>query len=378
VSDTKPVTPLGKLLRPRLIHVIGAALATFAAGCGRAGGTWQMPEQASLHAADVDWMYYYIFWLCVFYFAHIMAMLGWFAWKYRRRPGHEPQPSPHHSLVLEVAWTIPPVLLTITMFWWGFTTYMDMSTPPSDAYKVEVTAKKWDWTFTYPNGASDTILHVPPDQSLQVLLESTDVLHAFYIPAMRVKKDIVPGRTTSLWFQANMKWLKEKASKRTGDDAKLPYLSYTLYCAEYCGTSHSRMRAQVRVYLTRAAFEKVITDINVETPGKLYDMNCRSCHTTNGNPSIGPTFQGIFGSQRKVYDPATKADSTITADEAYLRESILEPGKLLSRVGKDFDNQMEAQAFGDKLKPKQLDMLIDFLKDPERKSWDDYDYKKRK
>lgn len=335
------------------------------AGCGRVGGTMQMPEQASKIAVDMDWMYYYIFWLCVIFFVQIMAMLAWFAWKYRRRPGHEPQPSPHHNLALEIAWTIPPVLLVITMFYWGFTDYVKISEPPDNAYRVEVMAKKWVWNFAYPNGGTDSILHVPPDQPLQVLMESNDVLHSFFVPEMRVKKDVVPGRVTTIWFEANMDWVKTRAKNRKGEAANLPYVEYTLFCTEYCGRDHSRMRAPVRVYLTRKAFEEAVKSTSVKTPYKVYAMNCKSCHTTDGTLLTGPTFKGLWGSKRKVFDPAKNQESEITADEAYVRESILVPGKLLSRMGKEFADEMSAQGFAEKLSKEDLEMAIEFLKDPE-------------
>lgn len=369
---------MNRLLRATPIYMIGALVAAAASGCGNTGGTFQMPEQSSVVAPFVDWVYYYIFWLCVFYFIHIMGMMGWFMWKYRRRPGHETQPSPHHNLPLEIAWTLPPVVLVITMFYYGFTGYVDMSTPPADAYKIEVRAKKWDWAFTYPNGGTDTILHVPPDQPVQVLMGSSDVLHSFFLPRMRVKKDVVPGRTSTAWWQISKTWLDQRLESLSDAEKQADYIVDTLYCTEYCGTNHSTMRAPVRIYKTRAAFEAAVKELNKETPFKLYQLNCASCHTYDGTAMVGPTFKGIYESQRQVYDPANGETKTITADEAYLRESILYAGKLLSRVGKEYDNQMAAQNFGNKLKPKQVDMLIEFLKDPEGHAAGKYDEAEKK
>ncbi|MGE0710874.1 MAG: cytochrome c oxidase subunit II transmembrane domain-containing protein [Planctomycetota bacterium] len=365
-----------------LAHLAAPALlALLLVGCGRTGGTFQMPEQASTVSAQVDFSYYFVFWLCVFYFVHIMLMLGYFAWKYRRRHGHDSQPSPHHNLPLEVAWTVPPVLLVIVMFYFGFTGYMDMSTPPAESYKVSVLAKKWDWTFTYPNGGTDSVLHIPPDQAVQCWLESSDVLHAFYLPRMRVKKDVVPGRRGTIWFQVNKEWLDARVKARPKDEEGLPYVTITLYCAEYCGTNHSRMRAPARVYLTRAAFEKAVKDTNKVDPRKLYDINCASCHSLSGEIKVGPSFKGLYDSKRKVFDPATGTEKEITADEAYLHESIEYPGKLLSRMGKEFPNEMEAQGFRDKFKskPEYYEMLIAFLKEPERTDWSAWmaDFEKR-
>lgn len=331
----------------RTWQVAAAGAVTLLAGCGNAEGTWQMPIQASEQAAEVDWIYYFIFWLCVFYFVHIMAAMGWFMWRYRRRPGHEAEHSPHHSLGLEVAWSIPPVILCVVMFYLGFTRYMDMSVPPRDAIKIEVTGKKWDWKFTYHTGMTDTTLHLPKGKPVVFLLRSQDVLHSFYLPKMRVKKDVVPGRTTKAWCTPN----------RAGD--------YTLFCAEYCGTNHSKMRAPIVVYETTAEWEQKIQP-KAAKPSKLFELHCTSCHNINNALiNVGPSLQNFAASgKRKVYDPAAGADKEIDANADYVRESIVYPGKILSRMGKEFDNAM-TQTFGKQLKPEEIDWLVKYILDPE-------------
>ncbi len=335
-------------LRRRLPLLGGlAAAGLLLAGCGNPDGTLQMPLQASEQAKDVDWVYYFIFWLNAFYFIHIMGVMAWFGWRYRRRPGVAPEPSPHHNLPLEIAWSLPPIVLVVVMFYWGFKGYVHLQTAPSDAVKVEVLGKKWAWNFTYPaTGGSSEQLHVMQGQPVKLIMESEDVLHSFYIPTFRVKKDVVPGRFSSLWFTAN----------RPGE--------YHVYCAEYCGDQHSMMRAEITVHPDteegRAEYQAFLASTTVMSGESLYRQNCQACHSLEGTIVVGPSFRGLFGSQRKVLEAG--AVTTITADEAYIRESILDPGAKLSREGREFDDQMSAQNFAQRLEPEEVDMLVEFIK----------------
>jgi cytochrome c oxidase subunit 2 len=249
------------------------------------------------------------------------------------------------------------VVLVAFMFYWGWTGYMDMVSPPADSYKIEVQAKQWSWTFVYPNGGSSNELHLPPNVPVEMVMTSSDVLHAFYVPWFRVKRDIVPGKTSTLWFTPT----------RPGGSSDLATSEYKVFCAEYCGTSHSQMWAPVVVHKTRAEFEKWVKDTVKDTPWKLYQLNCSSCHHITGPILIGPDFKGVYNSMRKVFIPETGKTIEVKGDEAYLRESILYPDAKISRMGKVFPSGvMSAQGFRDRLTPKQIDMLIEFLKDPER------------
>lgn len=330
---------------------MAAGALTLLTGCGNLmgdkDGNWQMPMQASEEAAGIDWVYYFIFWLCVFYFVHIMGAMAYFMWRYRRKPGQEVEESPHHSLGLEIAWSLPPILLCVAMFYLGFDRYVEMSTPPADAIKIEVTAKRWDWSFRYHTGLVSDELHLPKDKPVVFLMKSRDVLHAFYLPKMRVKKDIVPGRTTKAWTTPN----------RAGN--------YELFCAEYCGTRHSMMRAPVIVHETEAAWQEAVAPVGATPPDKLFAMNCKSCHTIDNNlVLVGPPLKGIGMSKRKVAD-AGGAIKEVVADAAYLKESILAPNVLISNVGKAYPPAMPGN-FGAQLKPEEIDRLVEYLLDPEK------------
>ncbi|MHC4380853.1 MAG: cytochrome c oxidase subunit II, partial [Planctomycetota bacterium] len=203
-------------------------------------GDFWFPSQASRNASVVDELFYFIFYVSLFAFIAIVLATAIFAVKYRRgKVGMEPEDSPHHSTSIEIVWSVIPALFMVVMFWYGFKGYVDVRTVPDNAYEIQVKAKKWDWKFVYPEGIDSfggnvdikdggEGMVVPIGRPVSVRLESSDVLHSFFIPDFRVKMDVVPGRYTYAWFEATKPGV------------------YPLYCAEYCGTRHSRMLGQVR------------------------------------------------------------------------------------------------------------------------------------
>ena len=163
--------------------------------------TW-LPEQASTHAAHVDFSIGVVFWISVFFLALISFLLVWFVVRYRERPGYVQQPSASHNTPLEIFWSVVPTLIVAGLFWSGYKAYLDLATPPAGAYDVQVTGQKWNWLFTYPNGYVDGQLHVPRDTPVRLVMTSQDVIHALFVPAFRVKRDVMPGRYSYLWFEA--------------------------------------------------------------------------------------------------------------------------------------------------------------------------------
>jgi cytochrome c oxidase subunit II len=283
----------------------------------------QLPKLASTFR-DVDGLFYFTYVVCIFFFVLILGVLLFSCVKYRRRTWDQPAASnTTHNTPLEVVWTVIPLIIVMVMFAWGFKGCLDMTTVPLEASRntYKATAKQWSWSFTYPDGTqSFNDVWVEVNKPVQFLLESTDVLHAFYIPSMRVKRDVVPGRFQSVWFEPT----------ETG--------VYHLFCAEYCGTDHSRMYARVHVV---KADEYAKQPWNVwldSTPAEaaqsgagLYKQLCASCHSVDGSVSTGPTWKGLFtkqgdayvGRQRDVIEGG--APKTITVDEAYIHESIMKP-----------------------------------------------------
>jgi len=306
------------------------------------GGSAWMPPQASGHAAEVDAVFYFIYWVSVFFFVLIVALMVYFVLRYRRRvEGELPRLHSSHSLALEVTWTIIPLILVIVMFYVGFRGFMDLANPPGQAMDIYVTGQKWLWTFKYPNGHDDTELHVPIDTPVRLILASNDVIHSFYIPAFRIKKDAVPGRYNKMWFRPT----------RTGE--------YLALCSEFCGTQHSDMRARVVVH-EPGLYEKWLTDVSdpfkTHTPAEvgalLVSRRCSGCHTVDGRAHVGPTFRGIFG-----HEVGIKGQPSVIVDENYIRESILTPS---AKIVAGFENVMPP--FKGQLKDQEITAIIEYLK----------------
>ena len=268
----------------------------------------------------VDGLFYFTYIVCIFFFVVITAALLYSVVVYRRKTYDQPAASNvTHNTPLEVVWTVIPLLIVMVMFAWGFKGSLDMLTVPSDARRHIALAKQWSWTFKYPNDpvASYGAVWVEVGKPVEFLLESSDVLHAFSLPSMRVKRDIVPGRYQSVWFVPTV----------LGD--------YHLFCAEYCGQDHSKMYAQLHVvtaeeYATRPwdKFDDTTPEKAAESGGNIYKALCATCHTNNGAVLTGPTWKGLFdkdgnGKVTKVIEGGVEKD--VTVDLAYITESIDKP-----------------------------------------------------
>lgn len=291
---------------------------------GQFDNSFWMPTQASSYAGRVDWVFYFILAISGFFFILITVVMLLFVLRYRRRPGHDSQPSSHHSTTLELTWTIIPTILVIIIFVVGFRGYMDMATPPANAYQIMVIGQKWNWAFQYPNGYVDANLHVPVDRPIELILTSRDVIHSVYVPAFRIKKDAVPGRYNKTWFQAT------QINDNPGFD---------LFCAEYCGTSHSTMIAKVFVH-EPTAFAKWLEDASnwegrmspVQRGQQLYTQRgCVQCHSIDGTVGIGPSFKDLWA--RTVNGQTAFRDGSTLGSllgpeytpEQYISESIYKP-----------------------------------------------------
>lgn len=304
--------------------------------------TFWLPPQSSSYAHQVDWLFYFIAYVSLFFFVLIMSIMAYFVIRYREGNVSGPEKSPHHSLPLELTWTIIPIIIVVMIFWWGFKGFIDMHTPPDNAYEIQVSGKQWSWEFTYPNGAVSDELHVPHDRNILLVITSQDVVHSVYIPAFRMKMDAVPGRYLKAWFRPTV----------AGE--------YDLFCAEYCGKQHSAMTTKVVVHPV-GEFEKWVqraADFHAEmrpseAGERVYKIRgCGQCHSVDGRANVGPTFQGIFGRETKMRD-----GSTIKVDENYIRESILEPN---AKIVAGYDAVMPT--FQGRLSEKDISALIAFMK----------------
>ncbi|MEL6110001.1 MAG: cytochrome c oxidase subunit II [Planctomycetota bacterium] len=302
------------------------------------------PESASTFSASSDWMFYFISVICLIFFIGIAGALFWFSAKYKKPNGQPADSQTDHNTTVELIWSIGPAFILVVMFYWGAQGYLDHRSIPEGAYTVNVKAFRWGWTMDYGGGVMHPELHVLVDEPTKLTMTSEDVIHSLYIPAFRVKKDIVPGRYNYMWFNATI--ASEKVSEeelaaatewnkgRTWDYDKHQftpdgYRFYDLYCTEYCGRSHSEMQTVVVVHETQEELDAWIKEYSVRPEGeapdvygaKLYERRgCKSCHSVDGSKVVGPTYKGAYGTMREL----TNGDP-VPVDENYLRESILYP-----------------------------------------------------
>jgi cytochrome c oxidase subunit 2 len=283
-----------------------------------------------------------VFWfitaVCVFFTLLIAVLLMFFAIRYRRK-SDDYFPTPLiGSKKLEIFWTVVPLALALVMFFWGASVYLDLNRPPANALEVYVTGRQWMWHLQHPGGQSEiNTLHVPVGRPVKLILTSEDVIHDFSIPAFRVKYDAVPGRYTYLWFEAT----------KPG--------TYHFFCAQYCGTDHSRMIGKV-VALEPQQYEQWLArgsyrSLAFEGSQLFQQFSCNDCH----NPAAGnkaPALHGLFG--RRV--PLEGGGSQL-ADETYLSESILVPGRKVRAGWRNIMYPYEGQ-----INDKQMVRLLAFIK----------------
>lgn len=305
-------------------------------------GTVWLPERGSTFAAGVDFNWNLVFWISAFFFALVTFLLVLFVLRYRERPGYVAESAPSHSTSLEIFWSVVPTIIVVGLFWSGYRTYLDMATPPAGAYEIQVTGQKWNWLFTYPNGYVDGQLHVPEHTPVRLVMTSQDVMHAFFVPVFRVKRDVIPGRYTELWFEA------------------LGPGTHDVLCAEYCGKSHSAMLTKVVVH-ERADYERWLAEASdflsrmppAEAGQLLYaQRGCRQCHSVDGAKGIGPTFQGLYG-----HDQPLVAGGSVRVDENYIRESILTPR---AKVVAGYEAVMPS--YQGRLRDEEIAAIVEYVK----------------
>lgn len=270
------------------------------------------PEQASTLASDVDSLFLFSLAVSAFFSLLIAVFIFIFFVRYRRKHAGEVGARIHGSMTLEIIWSVIPLVIALVLFGWGAKVYIHANTPPADAIEYWATAKQWMWKFQHPEGQREiNSLHVPVGERIRLTMTSEDVIHSFFVPAFRVKQDVLPGRYTSVWFEAT----------KTG--------TFHLFCAEYCGAEHSHMIGSVTV-MPRDAYEAWISGLgppaSPEDLGKaLFEQYiCDTCHEDGGRSATGrgPMLAGIYGQQAILTD-----GRTITVDDDYLRSSILRPNE---------------------------------------------------
>lgn len=285
----------------------------------------------------VDPVFMFIFWICLALLIGITATMVFFVIRYHRSRAPQPTSQAEGNLWLEIIWTALPAVLVLAMFYYGWAGYLALRNVPKDALPVTVTARMWSWSFTYANGKTSPKLYVPVGKPVRVELVSQDVLHGFYLPAFRVKRDVVPGMKNYAWFVAT----------RPG--------SYDLFCSQYCGVGHSKMITTVEA-IPPAEFAAWLEQGGGGSTGKMLfeKYGCRACHSLDGTRGVGPTLKGLFGSRVTVL--ADGVTQTVTADDAYLRESIRAPA---AKVVEGFQPIMPVFP---EMQDDQVAALVEFIK----------------
>jgi len=275
-----------------------------------------VPESASTESANVDALYFYLSGVTVFFTLLISGVIIFFVIRYRRRTPHEiPRPIAG-SHMLETLWSVIPFVISMSFFVWGAGLYFRQSRTPKNALEVYVVGKQWMWKIQHATGQREiNELHVPVGRKIKLIMTTEDVIHDFFVPAFRVKTDVVPGRYTVLWFEATTPG------------------KYHLFCAEYCGMNHSSMIGSIVVMEPTAFNDWLNGNVNQQSAAasgqQLYQtLGCASCHGANGEGGRGPALLGVFNSNVQL------SSGTVQANESYIRESILTPNaKLVNGFG---------------------------------------------
>lgn len=269
------------------------------------------PPAASTIAQGVDRLHFFLTGMTLFFTAIIFAAIFYFMVKHRRRSEDERPPEVEGSLPLEIAWTLFPTLLVAFIFVWSASLYFENSRPPTASTEIFVIGKQWMWHLQHPEGPREiNELHVPVGVPIKLTMTSEDVIHDFYIPAFRVKKDVLPGRYTSLWFQAT----------QIG--------TYHLFCAQYCGADHAEMIGWVFVmsptdYAAWLSGGAKNEPMEVSGERLFTRLGCVTCHTTDGK-GRGPSLAGLYGKPEKL-----RSGETRVVDEAMIRQAIVNPNSIL-------------------------------------------------
>lgn len=300
------------------------------------------PEYSNF-VKGVDSAFLFILGVSFFFLIGLTITIIVFIFKYNRKK-HPVAIQMKDNMILETTWTVIPLILVLVMFYYGYVGYAPMRVVPSDAYVIKTEGRMWAWEFTYPNGKTSKDLYVPINKAVKLEMTSPDVIHSLYIPAFRVKEDLVPGQVTELWFIAN----------QIGN--------YEVLCAEYCGVRHSYMEAKA-IVMKDADFNKWVADYtkpkneNTEGLAILKKNSCLGCHSVNGDKLVGPSFKAIFEAERNVN--VNGSVKKVKADANYIKESIFEPN---AKVVDGFPANV-MQTYKGIITDKEADQIIEYFKE---------------
>jgi cytochrome c oxidase subunit II len=311
-------------------------------------------KQAALSAQKSDAVFFYVFALAVAFLVFITVLMIYFVIRYSKKRHPVAEQIEGHAW-LEVVWTLVPLVIFLSIFYYGWTNYEYMRQAPRESMVIKVTARQWNWSFQYPNGKVTRVLFAPIDRPMKLEVRSADVVHGFYVPSFRLKIDAVPARANTTWFQAT----------RLG--------SYDIECTVLCGIDHSLMLSKVVVVPEEEFKAWYFGGEDAPEPGKgvrtaeahpepqnvppglaiLEAKECLTCHSVDGKPMVGPTLKGLYGKAEQV--KVAEATQVVTVDEAYLRQAILNPD---DHIVRGYPAAMPVT----KLEPRELDEIIAYIR----------------
>jgi len=298
---------------------------------------------ASNLAAGVDRAFIFILSISFLFTFAIVGLIIYILIRYSRKKEKNPKQFTGNT-TLEIIWTVIPVLIVIVMFYLGWAGFSPMRKVPANAMQIKAIGRMWVWSFDYGNGKISKDLVVPHNRNVKLNLHSEDVNHGLFIPAFRVKEDVIPGYNNYLWFQPTV----------IGE--------YDIYCTEYCGLNHSGMTAKV-IVVDSLKFDKWLADL--KATGNLPDHpglavikanGCITCHSLDGSKIIGPTFKGLYGSKRTVV--TDEGEKQVDAFDDYIKKSILEPN---AEIVKGYNKGL-MQSYKGVIKGDDLDKIVDYFR----------------
>ncbi|WP_430810375.1 MULTISPECIES: cytochrome c oxidase subunit II [unclassified Carboxylicivirga] len=309
----------------------------------------QSTNNASSFVSQVDSAFVFIFGISLLFLVGITAFMVYYIIRYRKSKNTEATHIEGNNK-LEIIWTIIPTILVLSMFYYGWSGWKFQREIPEDAIPIKTIARMWSFTFQYENGLITDTLYVPRDKAVNLDLVALDVLHSLYIPAFRVKQDMVPGKQTNIWFESGMEG------------------EYEIFCAEYCGLRHSYMQSVVKVIppeefeaMTRIDSSKLtsnnmIVDTRQAGNSIARKYGCNACHTADGSKLIGPSYKNIMGRTRTVLIDGEERE--VVADEDYIRRSIYEPN---AEIVKGYEKGLML-SYKDQVSEEEFQKLLEYFK----------------
>ncbi|HEU4964739.1 MAG TPA: cytochrome c oxidase subunit II [Bacilli bacterium] len=305
---------------------------------------FQMPDALTSTAHTVDSLFNIILIITAIVFVLVESLLVIFLIRYKRKNPDKQGRNIHGNNTAEVIWTLIPAIILVLIGIYSASIVYDVQTPPDDVYTIKVYGKKWQWDFQYENGAKTYgELRIPEGKNVMFKIYSEDVIHSFWVPQFRMKQDAVPGRETTYWINAS------DIPRADGKYEK------AIKCAEYCGNAHSKMYADL-VIMPSDQFDtwvaEELTRKKTDAQSVIAENGCASCHSIDGSKGAGPSWKGIFGTERKL-----NGGKTVKVDEEYIKESILDPG---AKVADGFQAGMMPQYT---LEDEQVANLVKYIEE---------------